>query len=792
VHGEHHSHTAQCYGNLASCLGRQGKHAEALPLHRRALDGFLLAHGDRHPLTAQGYGNLASCLSDLGKHGEALPLYRRALDLSLLVHGERHPITATCDNNMAWCLTRLGKAGEALPLYRRALDVSLRMQGGQHPGTASSYNNLALCLDEMGRRAEGLLLLQASLPGQEAARFHGAATGFDRAAAARQASPHAMLAAGLAALRQPVNAYRHAEHALARGLLDDLSSAPPADRDRLAALAAEVRALQARLVPLLARGDLSDEEKPLRDQLERRRRRLEGEMGRLASAVSARQVLPLEQIQRHIPADAALVLWVDELGEHLGCVVRRKGPPAWARLPGSGKGGAWTEEDSGLPLRCYATLTVPGASASLREALYRQRLAPLERHLVGVKRLLVVPTGALARVPVEALGQRWTVSYVPSGSAFARAATRSRPAKLTPALVLADPAFVPTPAPPKLPAAPPHGLLIKGVVRGGQAARIGLRPGDVLLEYAGTALELPADLKEEGEGHVAVKLWRGGKVLAGRVPGGKLGVLVDARPPAEALAAWRAGQDEALGARSGEAWRPLPGTRQEARAIEALLGTATMLLGSAASEQALEELASSGKLGGYRLLHLATHGQANPSRPLDSALVLAQDRLSSPREQEARVLKGERPLEGRLTVQAVLSHWRLDADLVVLSACQSGLGQDARGEGMLGFAHALLQKGARSVVLSRWQVDDEATALLMVRFYQNLLGKRDDKKPPLPRAEALEEAKNWLRNLSATEVKREVERLRGKGKAPVTERKEARPFAHPYFWAAFVLVGDPN
>jgi CHAT domain-containing protein len=190
-------------------------------------------------------------------------------------------------------------------------------------------------------------------------------------------------------------------------------------------------------------------------------------------------------------------------------------------------------------------------------------------------------------------------------------------------------------------------------------------------------------------------------------------------------------------------------------------------------------------------------------RPLDTALILAQDRLPQPREQEARVLTGKGPVQGRLTVDAVLRYWKLDADLVTLSACQTGLGADTRGEGMLGFAHALLQKGARAVVLSRWKVDDGATALLMVRFYENLLGKRAGLKAPLPRAEALREAKRWLSGLSRAEAQQRLARLvdglprgeRGSTKAAVPLRKPQggnRPFAHPYYWAAFVLIGDPN
>jgi CHAT domain-containing protein len=157
-----------------------------------------------------------------------------------------------------------------------------------------------------------------------------------------------------------------------------------------------------------------------------------------------------------------------------------------------------------------------------------------------------------------------------------------------------------------------------------------------------------------------------------------------------------------------------------------------------------------------------------------------------------QALAGRTAYVGRLTAREVLDQWKLDADLVVLSACQSGLGKYERGEGYLGFAQAFFLAGARSLVLSQWNVDDEATALLMVRFYENLLGSRKGQKP-MGRAQALAEAKEWLRNLSAKQVKLEVERLpRGKAKGPVLVRKEARPFAHPYYWAAFVLVGDPQ
>src|SRR5262249_59628515 len=100
--------------------------------------------------------------------------------------------------------------------------------------------------------------------------------------------------------------------------------------------------------------------------------------------------------------------------------------------------------------------------------------------------------------------------------------------------------------------------------------------------------------------------------------------------------------------------------------------------------------------------------------------------------------------DGRITAEQIVRTWELDADLVVLSACESGLGRYAEGEGYLGFAQALFVKGAKSLVLSQWRVDDKATALLMTRFYQNLLGQRPGLSRPLPQAAALDDAPRWL------------------------------------------------
>jgi CHAT domain-containing protein len=248
----------------------------------------------------------------------------------------------------------------------------------------------------------------------------------------------------------------------------------------------------------------------------------------------------------------------------------------------------------------------------------------------------------------------------------------------------------------------------------------------------------------------------------------------------------------------------LPGTRWEVQTLGRLVRKSTTLLGSEASEQRLDELAQADKLKTFRLIHLATHGIVDWDTPARSRLLLARDHLPDPRDIEP----GRKSYNGELTVAAIRESWKLDADLVVLSACQTALGRQGQGEGLLGFSQAFLQCGARCVVLSRWEADDIATALLMLRFYENVLGKRQELTKPLPRAEALAEAKHWLRQLPRRDAEQLAAALQG-GQLGSTQRRGSvvelnvkervvkppvgeQPYAHPYYWAAFVLIGDPD
>ena len=150
-------------------------------------------------------------------------------------------------------------------------------------------------------------------------------------------------------------------------------------------------------------------------------------------------------------------------------------------------------------------------------------------------------------------------------------------------------------------------------------------------------------------------------------------------------------------------------------------------------------------LGQYRFLHFATHGLLDSRYPSLSALALSQ------------YDENGRAQEGFLNVHDIY-RLRLNADVVVLSACETALGREIRGEGLLGLTQGFMYAGAKSLVVSLWKVSDRATAELMMRFYAHLF--RDGQSP----AEA-------LRN------------------AQVSIASE-RGWRHPYYWGAFVLIGD--
>ncbi|HKB06342.1 MAG TPA: CHAT domain-containing tetratricopeptide repeat protein [Gemmataceae bacterium] len=263
--------------------------------------------------------------------------------------------------------------------------------------------------------------------------------------------------------------------------------------------------------------------------------------------------------------------------------------------------------------------------------------------------------------------------------------------------------------------------------------------------------------------------------------------------------------------KGGDGPVPLPGSRQELAGIGRVFNRISDFKGIEASEQSLDRLAAEeGSLRRFGYLHFATHGVLDNERPMRSAILLAQEKdvvvplgFFGPLVRLKLVLDGKEAYDGRLTAERILRRWnrQLDAELVTLSACQTGLGKYSGGEGYLGFSQALFLAGARSLVLSLWEVDDAATALLMTRFYENFMGLPKDVPggpiKPRSKAEALAEAKNWLRGLTPEQVEQLAAGLPRQGtrgrivpKAP--DAPAASKYDLPYYWSGFILIGDPE
>ncbi|MEG4916436.1 CHAT domain-containing protein [Microcoleus sp. B7-D4] len=212
----------------------------------------------------------------------------------------------------------------------------------------------------------------------------------------------------------------------------------------------------------------------------------------------------------------------------------------------------------------------------------------------------------------------------------------------------------------------------------------------------------------------------------------------------EKLEANNLGLNRSLRASNRE-WPPkrLPFTRQEAQTISSLFP-------SASSRQifdldASRTTATDGNLANYQIVHFATHGLANSKNPELSGIVMSMV------DDKGNLVNGFL----RLTD---IFNLKLSANLVVLSACQSGMGQNVRGEGMVGLTRGFMYAGAQRVAVSLWSVDDEGTAVLMQKFYQKMLQQK------LAPAAAL--------------------------RAAQIEMMQQEKWKSPYYWAAFTLQGE--
>lgn len=192
----------------------------------------------------------------------------------------------------------------------------------------------------------------------------------------------------------------------------------------------------------------------------------------------------------------------------------------------------------------------------------------------------------------------------------------------------------------------------------------------------------------------------------------------------------------------GISWPALPGTRKESLAITKLYRNNRQLLGAQASKSSLARMQVQKTLKDFQILHFATHGYVDDER---SALVLSPE---------------HNPISAYLMDQDIVG-WNLDSDLVLLSACNTGIGRQQTGEGVVGLPYAFFMAGNINTLMSLWPVDDEGTAIFMPALMQRI-----------------QKGEDHVTALNTT-------------KRAFARGDYGRAFSNPRVWSAFVLYGVP-
>jgi CHAT domain-containing protein len=686
---------------------------------------------DRPPAVADRPNSLARLYVTQGRYGETEPLYQESLDINREQLGERHPDVAISLNNLAGLYQAQGRYGEAEPLYQESLNIRQEQLGERHPAVAASLNNLALLYLAQENLLRAIQAFQAGLAIEEANLEVTLATlteaqRQDYAATLNGSTDIATSLSLQAAEAQPLGLITLLRR---KGrLLEAGSSSRQRLRQNLTpedqAVLNDLVSVQQQLATLTFNPPANLPPEDYRAQLAELNTRATDLDKTLAqrSAVFRAESEPVEiaTVQAQIPAHGVLV----EYSRYYPFDVRadqdnRWGAPRYAAylLFPNGDIQAIDLGDAAAidnAVENFITL-LQDPRADLRATIVREinpevvedaggilqtlLLDPIAPYIQDRQHLLISPDSQLNRLPFEALvtdnGQYLVEQYQISYLSSGRDLLK---------FDVVEPSSEPA------------------VIVANPDYESASAPSSVAGEFANQASEGSASRSSTDMGRLTVT--------------------------------------------------PLPGTAAEVAAIATLLPGATILTEANATENALKQTQRPG------ILHIATHGffleDAPRPEPADNrGLIASADgsrafaAISAPIENP--LLRSGLALAGFNTrtsgdedgVFTALEAANLNlygTQLVVLSACDTGLGDINNGEGVYGLRRAFAIAGAESQLLSLWQVSDYGTQSLMTRYYQNLMAG-------MGRSEALRAV--------------QLEMIRAGGE-----------YAHPYYWAAFILAGN--
>ncbi len=787
--GEDHPAVADALDSLSWHLQEMGRYGEALPLAQRSLAIREARYGAAHSKVAESLNSIAAIYNMLGRHQEALSLEERVLALREMQYGEKNRWTISALNNLAGTLDDLGRRDESIAMYRRALALTEAMTSPLDPELAQRLNNLGYALREAGRPAEALPLFLRSLKIRE--QVLGAAH-------PEVARSLRHIGATYLALDQPRQAGPYLERAMRVLALQELahpvltasaqqSLADYFQRIGQPNLAILYGKLAINTVQGLRRGLLSLDEESQRSFLDRHAaayQKVAGwliDAGRLSEAQQIMSILKEEEYHDYIRRDAsadgrntAATLttqerqWAEQfqkLGGELFALAEQQRLLKKRQDSGEALSAADEQGLKDLEQRLDAAdRSFAQAMDELRknlrsldaDARAEQERRTMDESLRGVLTELGDKVMLLHTITLPD-HVRLLLTHAEARKAYRVTISRSELNQRIQQLLAAlkNPGVDPRPA-----AAGLYEVLIKPIEA--DLAQAGTR--HLMLSLDGALRYVPMAVLWDGRQYLAERLALSLYIDASRDR------MKDAPRAVWSVAGLGVSQAHTVGP---NAFIALPSVPAE---LASIVRTADNPEGALQGTALLDGQFSADSLRGVlarnpAVVHIASHFKFSPGTEQDSFLLLGDGKPLSLFELRT----------GRYDLQRV--------DLLTLSACETGVDGSGQGNEVEGLAVTAQRKGAKAVLASLWPVEDSSTSALMKRFYQ----LREQK---MSKAEALRRAQLELLNGSLKApllAKGDTRGARNSAQAAGARPFQAsadKPYAHPYFWAPFVLMGN--
>jgi CHAT domain-containing protein/Tfp pilus assembly protein PilF len=756
---------ARAYGNLAETLRVQGKFEEAEKLHRASVEIFRKQFPQGHPSLAWAVRNLSTVLLDRGKNQEALGGFREALamaEAAFVKQSDGHPQVLQLLRDMGVANAASGHPDKAGAYHRQALEMArtlypTRTFPNGHPGLSYSLSSLGEWMLGQGNWQDAAPLFREALTIEQNLTARLASLLSEAEALNLLSSRPANLSGLLASTaEQPFDPrdYRFIwqskaslQRVLERRRLLLLASEDP-DARQLAIDLNEARLeLARRLLAPATDANVAPIEK-----LTARKEHLEKLLARKfdLSAHEDREESP-EDLQAALPPGHAFVDFLCYLGQDRQSAAREN---ATARFVPYYVAFILTPDRPVVRVELGPAEPIHSAVATWRQAITVTPAADAKQSLLAsqVEREAAMTAGRLIWSKVRAqLPERLKAVYLAPDLGLTHVPFVALPGGDPKRVLLEEHAI----------AVVPHGPYLANRLRG-QTASPSTRKGGKVLLVGDVAYDLPPAGNQSKNALVS--------------------------------RATAAVGDKQL------QWRKLAFTAQELHRVSglAIAGLGVDPVARCKDEASVAQILSD--LPGTRFAHFATHGFfADPSfrsaLQVDERLFASHGRdlgtpgLRSPLVLSGLVLAGANRQNvgndrGILTAEGIIGLRLEGMELATLSACSTGLGDVAFGEGVFGLTRAFHVAGARNVIASLWDVNDEATAALMGLFYENLWLDKD-KLPPL---EALRQAQLYIYR-NPGQIRELAERRGGFVKVRLPPAPREDPRTRTELWAAFVLSG---